>query len=77
MNQASFWLAALERAVKSAAQTIVVLWTADEGLDIFKVSWDETAGLSLGAFALSVATSVASSGVGGTGPSLGPEVTKP
>lgn len=72
----SFWTASLERAVKAFAWTLSSLLIAD-GTDILGTDW--TARLSVAAMAgvLSLLGSVASSGTGGTGPSLANEVISP
>lgn len=66
-----FWKAAAERAVKSAAQALVLLWAADGGFNILDVNYPEAFGLSGGAAMLSLLTSVISSAVGdSSSPSL-------
>lgn len=66
-----FWKAATERAVKSAAQALVLLWAADGGFNVLDVEYGEAFGLSAGAAVLSLLTSVVSSAVGdSTSPSL-------
>ena len=70
MNRKEFWVAAAERAVKSFAQALLLLWVADGGLDIFSVNYQEALGLGLGAAVLSVLTSIVSSNIGPPGPSL-------
>ncbi len=69
----AFWYATFERGIKTAAQTLVLLWTADAGFNILRVNWPETFGLAAGAAVLSVVTSIASAGAGGAGPSLATE----
>ena len=69
MFTAGFWRAAVERAIKTFAQTLVSLWGAG-AFNIMKVEWQEALGVAGGAALLSVLTSVASSGIGNTGPSL-------
>jgi hypothetical protein len=70
MTSKAFWLAAGERALKTAAQTLLLLWAADGGFDLFHVNVQESLGMGAGAAVLSVLTSVASSGIGDPGPSL-------
>lgn len=66
-----FWKAAAERAVKSAAQALILLWAADGGLNILDVNVTEAFGLSGGAAVLSLLTSVVSAAVGdSSSPSL-------
>lgn len=59
----AFWKAAAERAIKTAAQVAVTFVGAD-ALDIFAVDYQRVLGIALGAAAVSLLTSVASSGVG-------------
>ena len=72
----AFWFAALERAVKSAAQAALLVFGAGQ-LNAMHASWADAGGFAGGAFVLSVLTSIASSGVGAKGPSLVNEVAKP
>jgi hypothetical protein len=60
----SFWKQAAERATKSAAQALVLLWAGDGVFNSFTVNAGEAAGIALGAAALSVLTSIVTSGVG-------------
>lgn len=70
MRTAEFWLAAAERAAKTAAQVAVTFVGADL-LNAFAVDYERVAGLALGAALVSVLTSVASAQVGPKGtPSL-------
>lgn len=64
---ASYWTGVLDRAVKSFAQQLVLLWGADQGLDILAVDWRSALGLAGGAAVLSVLTSLASAPVGDKG----------
>jgi hypothetical protein len=67
----AFWKASFERGIKSAAQTLALLWAVDGGMNILDVSWAQSFGMAGGAYILSVATSLASSAVGdNTSPSL-------
>jgi hypothetical protein len=59
-----FWLDALERALKTGAQVVVLYATAAGPFDAFHFAWLTALGLGLGGVALSVLTSLASSGVG-------------
>lgn len=66
----AFWSAALERAIKTAAQSAVLVIGADQ-FDALAVSWPEVGGFALGGFVLSVLTSVGSDAVSSQhGPSL-------
>ena len=76
MRTKEFWLAALERAVKTFAQTAVAL-VGVELVSVVDLDWGQVGGVSATAAVLSLLTSVASAGVGGSGPSLGPEELKP
>lgn len=61
-----FWKDALERAVKTVAQTLVTLWLAGEqAFNILTVNWKQALGVGLGAGVLSLLMSVASSQVAG------------
>jgi hypothetical protein len=74
----AFWKATFERAVKSAAQApLAAFLVGDVALNAFDIDWSEAGGLALGGAVLSVLTSLASTGSGGTGPSLGPEQLAP
>lgn len=67
-----FWLSALERALKTFAQTLLVIWPlADNTLGLLDVDWAKSASIAGMAAAVSVLTSIASAGVGPDGsPSL-------
>lgn len=64
---AAFWTGVLDRAVKSFAQQLLLLWGADQGLDVLSIDWKSALGLAVGAALLSVLTSLASSPVGTQG----------
>ena len=69
--QKAFWQAAAERAIKSAAQAMVLVLAADIGFNVLTVDWQETLGVGAGGAVLSILTSIISSGFGpGDGPSL-------
>lgn len=59
-----FLKAATERAVKTAAQTVVVSLGADQMLDAFHADWETLGGVTLGGLVLSYLTSFASGMVG-------------
>lgn len=63
----SFWLGTLDRAAKSAAQQLLVLWGASGVLDLLQVDPLPALGVAAGAAVLSVLTSVASARVGDRG----------
>jgi hypothetical protein len=73
----AFILAALERALKTAAQALLSLWIADQGFDILKVNLEHSFGVAATAFVLSVLTSIVSAGAGNSGPSLATEQVAP
>ena len=59
------WLRdAIERALKSAAQAIVLALGAAEGFDLFAADWQNVASIAAGAAVLSVLTSVISAPFG-------------
>jgi len=66
MYDVLFWKLAAERAIKSACQTVLLMFGAVQ-VDVFTVDWKQTAGLAAGAAVLSVLTSVASEPVGAPG----------
>ena len=67
MLTASFWTGAIDRAVKSAAQSLLLLWGADEGLNIIEIDLGSSLGLAGGAVALSLLTSIVSAPAGDKG----------
>lgn len=73
-----FWKQSLERAVKSAAQAVVLGLGLAEGLDLFTLDWALVGGLALGGAFLSVLTSIISAPFGENGsPSAVPMETTP
>lgn len=72
MITAKFWKAALERAVKTAAQSVLTVWAVGDGVfNALTVDWPLAGGVAAGGLVLSLVTSLASAGVGPTGtPSL-------
>lgn len=65
----AFWVAALERAVKTAAQAALLVIGADH-FDALSVAWSEVGGFALGGFVLSLLFSVGSDALTSTdGPS--------
>lgn len=60
----TFWADTAERAIKTVAQSILSLWlVADQLLNILTVDWVQTAGVALGAGAISVLTSIVSASI--------------
>ena len=72
MFTAKFWKAAAERAAKSAAQAALLVFGADQ-VNALHANWADVGGFAIGGAVLSILFSIASSGTGGDGPSLGPE----
>ncbi len=63
MFTAKFWKATAERAVKSAAQSLIGLFTLDQ-FNVLNADWTLAGGVAGGAVVLSVLTSLVSAGVG-------------
>jgi hypothetical protein len=59
----NFWKQAAERAIKSAAQGVIGLWTLD-GFNIVHADWALAGGVAAGAAVLSVLTSIVTASVG-------------
>lgn len=64
MFDAGFWRGAFDRAVKSFAQALLLLWGADQWFNILEVDLLPGLGVALGAAVLSVLTSLASAPIG-------------
>jgi len=67
MLTAQFWAGATDRAVKSFAQSLILLWTADAGFNVLQIAIGPTFGVAAGAAALSLLTSIVSAPVGDRG----------
>lgn len=67
MLTATFWTGAVDRAVKSFAQALLLLWGADAGFNLLEVNLPTALGLGAGAAALSLLTSIASAPMGDKG----------
>ena len=67
MFTVSFWKDALERAVKTAAQAVILGLGLGEGFNAFEVDWGLAAGFAAGGAILSVLTSVVSAPIGTKG----------
>lgn len=64
-----FWQATLERAIKTFAQSLAALLTGD-AVGILDADWGQSASVAAMATILSILSSVGSSGIGNSGPSL-------
>jgi r1t holin len=64
MWTANFWQQAAERAVKSAAQALVLVWGADATFNVISINLAEAAGFAGGAAVLSILSSLITSGTG-------------
>ena len=71
-----FWMAALERAVRTFAQTAAALIAVDVAVSVIDIDWPYVAGVSVTAAVLSVLTSIAADKVGSPGPSFGQETER-
>lgn len=60
----TFWLEALERSIKTVAQSLIIMFTASEGFNLFAADWSTTGGFAAGGFVLSILTSIASAPFG-------------
>lgn len=59
-----FWLDAVERGVRTAAQGVLVAWGVGDGvLDAFTLDWKLGAGVAAGGFVSSVLTSLVAAAV--------------
>lgn len=61
---AGFWTGALDRAVKSFAQALLVLLGVDQGFNLLDISLLPALGVAAGAAVLSLLTSLVSAPVG-------------
>lgn len=56
-----FWSDAIERALKTVAQSIISLWGIADGVfNLINVNWEQTLGVAGGAGVLSILMSIAS-----------------
>jgi hypothetical protein len=67
MRTAAFWTGAFDRAIKSLAQTLILLWFTSDVVNIFEVNWVESLGVGAGALVLSLLTSIVSAPIGDDG----------
>ena len=68
----AFWMATFERAIRTFAQGLVALLSAN-GLGVLDADWGQAASVAGMGTILSVLMSIAASGVGGDGPAFGTE----
>lgn len=69
MLTAAFWTGAADRAVKSFAQALLLLWGADAGFNVLSVDVGAALGVAGGAAVLSLLTSLVSAPAGENGTS--------
>lgn len=67
MLTAAFWTGAVDRALKSFAQALLLLWGADQAFNVLSVDMPTALGLGGGAAVLSVLTSIVSAPAGDKG----------
>ncbi len=67
MLSKSFWLGLADRAVKSFAQALLLLWGADAGFNVLHVNVGSALGVAAGAAVLSILTSLVSAPLGDVG----------
>lgn len=60
MFTAQFWRETIERALKTAAQSLILALGIGEGFNIFAVDWGVAGGFAGGGLVLSLLTSLAS-----------------
>lgn len=74
----TFLASAVERAIKTACQSALLVLGADQ-INVITADWGAVAGFAAGGFVLSLLTSIGSGSVdiGGYGPSLANEHTVP
>ncbi len=68
----AWWKAALERALKTLAQTLIALIGAEQ-VNVISLDWANLLGIAATAALISVLTSLASAQFGNPGPSLADE----
>ncbi|MFB6518566.1 holin [Streptomyces sp. NPDC056401] len=61
----TFWIDAMERAIKTVAQTVLSVWLiGDVVFNLLAVDWGQTLGVAMGAGAISILMSLASAQTG-------------
>lgn len=66
MRNRKFWTETAERAVKSAAQSLLLLWAGDSAFNLVDADPRLAGGIAAGAAVLSILTSMASTAIGRT-----------
>lgn len=64
MRTRLFWRETAERAVKSAAQSLLLLWAGDSAFNLVDADPLLAGGIAAGAAVLSILTSIASTSIG-------------
>lgn len=64
MRTRLFWRETAERAVKSAAQSLLLLWAGDSAFNVVDADPRLAGGIAAGAAVLSILTSIASTSIG-------------
>jgi hypothetical protein len=67
VRNSAFWTGAFDRAIKSFAQALLLLWGADEGLNLLEINLVQSLGVAAGALVLSLLTSIVSAPIGDDG----------
>lgn len=67
MYTAAFWVGAFDRALKSLAQVLLLLWGGNEWFNVLTVDLAGALGVGAGALVLSLLTSIVSAPVGDRG----------
>lgn len=67
MLTAAFWTGTIDRAVKSFAQALLLLWGASEGFNVLQIDVGPAFGVAAGAAVLSLLTSIVSAPAGDKG----------
>lgn len=67
MFSAGFWAGAFDRVIKSFAQALLLLWGADEGLNLLSINFPASLGVAAGAAVLSLLTSIISAPIADRG----------
>lgn len=70
LTSSEFWVAVLERALKTGAQVAAAAILVDGVVDVLALDWQHTASITIGAMLLSVLTSLGGLAATKTGPSL-------